>query len=309
MQGEIIPATPSSEDNLPPEKTGSTDEESRDISTAEANSLIIEQPPVEHQIEEAAVSAIIVVPVPVPVPEESHDAITLLITPTEVQQTSISQLGESESPSATHLECIEPEQDKNTQTEDVGLEENDRGMDEALNQRQEEEEEEEEGETRREAESKEEEEESKDGDDSRWGEEEESREGENQEAKPLEDNEEMASNVIKEKLEGEENKEGEEARTDPVAEDDGQERHNLPQAQDEQIDIDHEDDQTSLGNNAELDMDTESENPVTPAPETAVSPSSLNPVEAVDDASGDEPVVFTRRMFYEKRFHIPTAHF
>ena len=280
-------------------------EESEIISTVEAKSLQIEQPPVEYQVEETAATNTVE-----PVPEETHDAIVPLATQTEVQQTLISQLRASEdplSPSTTHMDSIEPEEDENTQTEvqfavgDVRLEESDPIMDETLNQRQEEEEEE----THREAESKEEEEESKDGDNGK--EEEESKEGEvKEEAKALEEmeNQEEIENNLMEERKGEEDKE-KETESNPAAED----RHSPLQEQDKQIDINHEqDDQTSLGNNAELDL--ESETAATPAPENAVSPSSLNLAEVVDDEhiSGDEPVIFTRRVYYDKRFYILRAH-
>jgi len=310
MQGEIIPDTPLSEDNLPPEQTASIDdniEESQDNSTVEANSSPFDQPLVEYEIEEAVVPETIE-PVSVPVPEETHHMIAPLVTPTKLLQTSISRLRGSESPSsATHMGSIQPEDDKNALTEVIGLEvENDRA---AVNERQEEEEEE----THGEAESKEEEEESKDGEDNRKEEEEESREGEGkEEAKGPEEKanqEGMERKVMEEEREREECK-GEETESNAVAEDDSQGRHTSPQGQDEQMEIDHEqDDQTSLGNNAELDGETESDNAVTPA-EIANSPSSLNPAEAVDDehTSGDEPVVFTRRVYYEK-IHILNPHF
>lgn len=244
-----------------------------------------------------------------PVPEETQDVIAPLVTRTEVQRTSISQR-ESEcpsSPSTTYMDSIEPETDKNAETEGVQLAvedvrpevENDHEMSEALNQRQEEEEED----TQWEEKSKEEEEESKDGD-NRKEEEEESRE---EEAKPPEakgNQEEAEESNIMEAGEGEESKE---EGTNPVEEDNSQEMHNPPLEQDHQVGIDHEqDDRTSLGNNADADlgMETESETAATPAPEI-VSPSSLNPGEAVDDepTSVDEPVVFTRRE-HAKIFHI-----
>ena len=297
---------------MSPEKRVSIDdkvEESQDISVIEGLSLPVEQPLVEHHIETAAVPETIL---PLPVSEEIH-ASTPPITPTEVQQTSICQLRRSEGPSspcAAHMDNTEQEEVKSIRQEDVGLKENDHKLDDALNQRQEEEEEE----THGEAESKEEEEESKDGEDNRKEEEEEGKEQEGKEQegneqegneqegkeqeKPQEEMENKEEMEAKEEMEtkvmecgeGEENKK-EETDINPVVDDDRQEKHSSPQGQD---------DQTSLGNNAELDMDTESEIAATPAPETAISPSSLNPVEAVDDehTSGDEPVVFTRRMYY-----------
>lgn len=294
------PHTSPSED-LPPEKMASIDdnfEESQDISTVEANSFP-EQPPVEHQIEEAAVPEI-TEPLPLPL-EEIHEAIVPLVTSTE---TTKSQPQESKNPPLPHATHIDICEDKNAQTEelleDARLdEENGRKTGEALNRQEEEEEEEE---TRREEESKEEEEESKDGD-NRKEEEEESREEEgNEEAKlpeEKEDQQEMKNKVMKEEKESKE-----ETKRKSAAEDNSQ-RRNPPQGQDEQMDVDHEqDDQTSLGNIAELDMETESEIAATPVPEIARSPCSLNPAEAVDDehTSGDEPVVFTRRMCYERIF-------
>jgi hypothetical protein len=310
VQGKIIPHTSPSED-LPPEKMASIDdnfEESQDISTVEANSFL-KQPPVEHQIEEAAVPEI-TEPLPLPL-EEIHKAIVPLVTSTGTTMSQPQDYKDSSSPYATYIDNSE---DKNAQTEELQIavedarldeEENDRETGEALNQRQEEEEEE----THREEESKEEEEESKDGD-NRKEEEEESREEEgNEEAKlseEKENQEEMKNRVMDEEKESKE-----ETKSNPAAENNSQ-RRNPPQGQDEQMDVDHEqDDQTSLGNIAELDMETESEIAATPVPEIARSPCSLNPAEAVDDehTSGDEPVVFTRRMCCEKRFHLLKVHF
>jgi bromodomain-containing protein 8 len=284
LQEEVIPHTPPSED-LPPEKAASIDDnlkESQVILTIEASSLPIGQPRVEDQIEEVA----------------------------------ISQHRESKSPSSPPVLNIDNSEDKNAQTEDVEFAvenvrleeegENDREILEALNQREEEEEE-----SHREAESKEEEEEeSKDGD-NRNEEEKESREEEGKaEAKPseeMENRDEVENSVMEEgEAEAEESKE-EESESNPVAEHNSQGKHNTPPGQDEQMDVDHEqNDQTSLGNIAELDIETESEI-ATPAPEIAASPSSLNPAEAVDDehTSGDEPVVFTRRAYYGNHSFIP----
>lgn len=287
-----------------------TDDNIESISTIEANSSPIEQPPV---IEEVTVPEPIV-PVSMPVPEEIQDVITSLVTRTEVQQTLISQREPEcpSSPSTTYMDSIEPENDKSAQTEDVEFTavedvrpetENENEMTETLNQRQEEEEEE----TQWEEKSKEEEEESKDGDNGKE-EEEESRE---EEAKPPEakdDQEEMEKSNIMEAGEGEQSKEEE---SNPVAEDNSQEMHNPPLEQVQQMDIDHEQDDQTLGNNADADlgMETESEIAATPAPEV-VSPSSLNPGEAVDDEprSVDEPVIFTRRE-HAKISHIWNADF
>ena len=194
--------------------------------------------------------------------------------------------------------------------EDVRLEEeeNDRETGEALIQRQEEEEEE----THGEAEGKEEEEASK-SEDSREEKVEEDKEGEGQEEiKPpeeTENQEEMENNVTVEEGEGEKSKE-EETETNPVAVDNSQERHDSPQGQDK-TGVDHEqDDQTNLGNKAELDMESESEIEAIPA-EIPASPSSLNLAEAVDDehTSGDEPVIFTRRVYHEKKDFTLNVHF
>lgn len=218
----------------------------------------------------------------------------------------MSQLRESKgssSPSATHIENGEDKnetEDVQFAVEDVRLEEeeNDRETGEALNQRQEEGEE-----TQREAEGKEEEEASKGGD-NRNEEEEENKEGEDQEEiKPpeeMENQEEMEGNVRVEE-EGEESKE-EEIETTPVAVDNSQERHNSPQGQ---YKTDGQDDQANLGDNAELDMESESEIAATPA-EIPASPSSLNLADVVDDehTSGDEPVIFTRRVYEKKKNHI-----
>ena len=131
-------------------------------------------------------------------------------------------------------------------------------------------------------------------------EEEENKEVEGQEmikpSEEMEEMEEMESNVIVE-----EGKEGE-TETNLVAVDNNQERHNSPQGQDK-TEVDHEqDDQTNLGNNAELDMGSESEIAATPT-EIPASPSSLNLAEAVDDehTSGDEHVMFTRRVYNGKK--------
>ena len=104
--------------------------------------------------------------------------------------------------------------------------------------------------------------------------------------------------------EGKEKKE-EETEASPMAVDNSQERHGSPQEQDK-TDEDHEqDDQTNVGNNAELDMGSESEISATPA-DIPASPSSLNLAEVVDDehTSGDEHVIFTRRVYFEKNNHI-----
>ena len=100
--------------------------------------------------------------------------------------------------------------------------------------------------------------------------------------------------------EGEEEKE-EETEANPDAADSVQERHSSPQEQDK-TDVVHEDDQTNLVNNAELDIGSESEIAATP-PEIPVSPNSLNQAEVVDDehTSGDEHVMFTRRAHYQKK--------
>ena len=134
-------------------------------------------------------------------------------------------------------------------------------------------------------------------------EEEENKEGEGQEMiKPSEEmeiQEEMESNVVVEEgKEGEESKE-EETEINPVAVDNSQERHSSPLGQDK-TDVDHEqDDLINLGNDAELDMGSESENAATPV-EIPASPSSLNLAEAVDEehTSGDELVMFRRRVYY-----------
>jgi hypothetical protein len=147
------------------------------------------------------------------------------------------------------------------------------------------------------------------GEDDRKGEEEENKEEEGQEmikhSEEMENQEEMESYVIIEEGEGEESKE-EETETNPVAVDNSQERRNSPQGQDK-TDVDHEqDDQT---NNAELDMGSESEKAATPA-EIPASPSSLNLAEAVDDeqTSGDELVMFTRRVYFEKKKKRKISH-
>ena len=110
--------------------------------------------------------------------------------------------------------------------------------------------------------------------------------------------------------EGEEEKE-EETEANPVVVDNGQERHDSPQEQDK-TDVDPEqDDQTNLENNAELDVGSESETAATPA-EIPASPISLNLAEVVDDehTSGEEHVIFTRRVYCEKRgFHIEYSLF